>query len=178
MWRCGASSLVIQDGTRQVNLSPIQLILRRLHFLVGSDKVPVERANSVSLWSATRGPSSWGNNCCRYWCCYIMIARDTLVVIFLSPDESEENNTCHVSRVLSSPPTAVCFVFALISAALNLLSGSLGGYSHFTELNEKAFGNKRTALCCACTALHSSYFSLLIIFFSVMSTQVHCVCLL
>ena len=69
-----------------------------------------------------------------------MIPRDSLVVILLSLDESEENNTCYVSRVLSSPPTAVCFVFALISPALNFLSVSLDGYSRFTELKEKALG--------------------------------------
>lgn len=84
-----------------------------------------------------------------------MITRDALVVIVLSPDESEENNTCHVSRVLSSPPTAVCLVFAVIPPALNLLSGSLGGYSRFTELNEKAFENKRTDRPCTCTAPHA-----------------------
>lgn len=91
-----------------------------------------------------------------------MITRDSLVVIFLSPDESEENNTCHVSRVPSSPPTADCFVFALISPALNLLSGSQGAGSCFTKLNEKASGSKGTALRCAYTAPHTSYFFLLI----------------
>lgn len=135
---------------------------------MGSDKVPVERANSVSPSSATCCPSSRGSCCC--WCCFIMITRDSLVVVFLRPDESEENNIRHVSRVLSSPPTAVCFVFALISAALNLLSGSLGGYSRFTELNEKALGIECAALSYARTALQRSYFFILITCFSVMLT--------
>lgn len=169
MWRCGVCTQLIEDGTCQVNLCPIQLILKRLRFLVvGSDKVPVERANSVSPSSATRCPSSRGSCCC--WCCFIMITRDSLVVVFLRPDESEENNIRHVSRVLSSPPTAVCFVFALISAALNLLSGSLGGYSRFTELNEKALGIECAALSYARTALQRSYFFILITCFSVMLT--------
>lgn len=76
-----------------------------------------------------------------------MITRGSLLVLFLSPDDSEENNTCYVSRVLLSPPAAAGFVFTLIFLALNLLSGSPGRYSRYTEPNEKALGNNCIALC-------------------------------
>lgn len=109
--QCGAGSPLIQDATCHVNLCPIQLILRRLHFLVGSDEVPVERANSESSWDVTCCPSSWGGTCCCFCCCHIMNTRDSLVVISLSPDESEENNTCHVSRVLSPALFLLWFCF-------------------------------------------------------------------
>lgn len=112
IWRCGNASVFTQDSASQDNLWPIRLIFRRLHFLVCSDKVPVERANSVAVGNATCCLSSHGGHSCCYWCCYIMIARESLVVILLSPDESGENNSCHVSRVLSSPSISVdlfCF---------------------------------------------------------------------
>lgn len=115
-------------------ICPIQLILRRLHFLVGSDKVPVEGVNSLSLSSAHLLPSFWGSNCCCYWCCYIMTTRDSLV-IFLSPDESEENNTRHVSSVVSTYSCLVCFCL-WFSPALNL--------EGFSQGCKKAFGNKGT----------------------------------
>lgn len=102
IWRCGNASVFTQDSASQDNLWPIRLIFRRLHFLVCSDKVPVERANSVAVGNATCCLSSQGGHSCCYWCRYIMIARDSLVVILLSPDESEENNTCHVSSVVLS----------------------------------------------------------------------------
>uniref|UniRef100_A0A7N6BSH8 Uncharacterized protein n=1 Tax=Anabas testudineus TaxID=64144 RepID=A0A7N6BSH8_ANATE len=78
--------------------------------LVDRDKVPVERAaNSVSVCE-TPLVASWGSICCCYWC-YIMITGDCLVVILLSPDESEENNICHVSRVISTYSCLLCFCF-------------------------------------------------------------------
>ena len=89
-----------------------------------------------------------------------MITRDSLVVVFLSPDESEENNIRHVSRVtVVSTYSCLLLFFALVSPALNLLSGSLGGYLRFSRLNERACGNKHAALCSTYTAPHTVHTS-------------------
>lgn len=77
--RCVAGSRLIQGATCQVNLCPIQLILRRLHFLVGGDEVSGESANSLSPSRATCCHPSKGA-ICRF--CHIMTPRDSLAAFF------------------------------------------------------------------------------------------------
>lgn len=113
--RCAASPRLTQGAACQLNLCPIQLILRRLCFLVGRDEVPVGSANSLSPSEATCcRPFLKEANCwsCRF--CRIMTPRDSLAVRFLSCDESEENTICHVSTDVSTSSCLLCFCLGFL----------------------------------------------------------------
>lgn len=108
-WSClfkgGAKVCHLRSG----NLWPIQLISSRLHFLVCTARSQWRR---LIQWLWETPLVAQGSISCCYRCCCIMITRDSSLVTFLSADESEEHNTCHVS--IDCLLTFKCFCFKII----------------------------------------------------------------